>query len=284
MSTSRPTARVNARRAAGASASSVTSTSTWRRVAMVDRPTTPHLLWSATTITRRAASTIARSVAPSTRLGVVRPWFTVMPCTPSTRVSTCSVRSAASATGPTRALDGVRSPPTSTTVRSRRAGSCIRSATGGEFVTIVSSGTGSSSRATASVVVPAEIATDSPGWISAAQACAIACFCSRASADLATKPGSSLLRAPRAVAPPCTRSTSPRRASCSMSRRTVMSETASSSTSSLTRAPPVRRTCSRILSWRWRASISAARARRPRRPVPAPACRRCRRRPRDRAR
>ena len=75
--------------------------------------------------------------------------------------------------------------------------------------------------------MPADSATEAPGSTSAAAARAIAAFGRVCSADLATKPGSSALRPEIDVAPPCTRSTSPRRASASMSRRTVMSETPS---------------------------------------------------------
>ena len=67
---------------------------------------------------------------------------------------------------------------------------------------------------------------------------------------LASKPGSSVGRpgASGATAPPCTRRTSPARASSAMSRRTVMSETSRLSTRSATRAAPWARTATRIRS------------------------------------
>ena len=71
--TSWPTCWLTVRRAVGSRSASVTRTSTWSSVAMVDSPTMPHLLWSATTSTRRAAAMRARLVSASTRLGVVRP-------------------------------------------------------------------------------------------------------------------------------------------------------------------------------------------------------------------
>ena len=223
---------------------------------MVDSPTTPHLLWSAQTTTRRAQATRARSVSASTRLGVVRPARSSMPWTPRKSVSTCRLRRAATATGPTSAFDGVRTPPVRMTVRSSPPRSCSSSATGGELVTTVRSGTATRCWATANVVVPAEIAIEAPGSTSAAAARAMADFDRVCRADLTRKPGSSALRPEIEVAPPCTRSTSPRRANASMSRRTVMSETPSALTSSETRAPPCRSTSSRIRSWRWRASTS----------------------------
>ena len=112
-------------------------------------PTTFHLEWSATTTTRRALATSAWFVSASTRFGVVTPNRSSMPCTPRTRVSTCRSASARTATGPTRALDGVRVPPVSTTVRPGAGRSCSRSATGGEFVTTVRSATSTSCWATA---------------------------------------------------------------------------------------------------------------------------------------
>ena len=116
-------------------------------------------------------------------------------------------------------------------------------------MTTVSRGIPSSADATACVVVPADSATDAPGSTSCTAAAAMARFAPVCSVDLAAKPGSSTLL-PAAVAPPCTRVTSPRAASTSMSRRMVMSETPSRSTSSETRTPPVVRTPSRIISCR----------------------------------
>ena len=58
---------------------------------------------------------MARLVSASSRLGVLKPARTSMPCTPMKKASTCRLRSADTATGPTSASDGVRSPPVRTT-------------------------------------------------------------------------------------------------------------------------------------------------------------------------
>ena len=217
-------------------------------------PTTPHFELSATTATRRALATSARFVSASARFGVVNPASASMPCTPISSQSTCSRRSAATDNGPTSASDGVRSPPVRTTIMSSPPASYSTSATRSELVTTVSRGIPIIAAATACVVVPADSATDAPGSSSCTAAAAIACFAAVCKVDLAANPGSSTLL-PAAVAPPCTRVTSPRSASASMSRRIVMSETPSRSTSSDTRTPPVVLTSSRITSCRWRASM-----------------------------
>ena len=49
------------------------STSAWSSRAIELSPTTPHLVWSATTISRRPASTSVRSVSASSRFGEVKP-------------------------------------------------------------------------------------------------------------------------------------------------------------------------------------------------------------------
>src|SRR5665647_812293 len=149
---------------------------------------------------------------------------------------------------------GVRTPPVRTTVRCSRWALCSRSATLGEFVTTVSSGTLSSSCATAYVVVPAEMAIDEPGEIRPATARAMADFGPGLSPDFTWNPGSSALRPTTAAAPPWTFRTRPLLASTSMSRRTVMSETPRVPTSSDTRTPPMRSTSRRITSCRCRAS------------------------------
>ncbi len=64
-------------------------------------PTTPHLVWSATTTTRRAECTSRRLVSASARFGVDRPASTDMPCTPRKSRSKWSAAIAWSATGPT---------------------------------------------------------------------------------------------------------------------------------------------------------------------------------------
>ena len=87
---------------------------------MVEMPTSSHLVWSATTTSRRAALTSARSVSASMRFGVVKPAWVLIPCTPMNSMSTFSERIALTANGPTSASDGVRMPPVSTTVWSDR--------------------------------------------------------------------------------------------------------------------------------------------------------------------
>ena len=205
-------------------------------------------------MTRRAVAMSARLVAASMRFGVVRPATWSMPCTPRMSVSTCSERNVASATGPASASEGVRTPPVRTTLRSSRWALCSRSATRGEFVTTVRLGTLSRAWATAYVVVPAEMAIDAPGEIRAAVTRAMADLCAGFISAFTWKPGSSALRPPTAVAPPWTFTTSPLAASASMSRRTVMSDTPRMSTSSDTRAPPLRSTSRRMASCRCRAS------------------------------
>src|SRR5207244_1612473 len=102
-------------------------------------------------------------------------------------------------------------------------------------------------------------------------ALAISSFSSSCRCDFASKPGASVLGRPRTVAPPCTLSTSPEEASTSRSRRIVMSETASSSVSSLTRTAPRRRISSTISCWRCPASIADAQySTRPNNPRPGP--------------
>ena len=88
--------------------------------AIVLMPTTPHLVWSATTARRRPDAASARLVSASSRLGLVKPVRSSMPCTPRKTMSRFSERRAATATGPTSASDGVRTPPVSTTVCSAR--------------------------------------------------------------------------------------------------------------------------------------------------------------------
>ena len=120
-------------------------------------------------------------------------------------------------------------------MRSGRRSPCRTFATWIEFVTTVRSGTSS------------EVVREAPGRRAGrepdrltrlderAAARAIASFSSSWRCDFASNPGSSALSGPGAVAPPCTLSTRPAAASTSRSRRTVMSETSSSSVNSLTR-------------------------------------------------
>ena len=194
-------------------------------------PTMPHLVWSAMTMTRRAARTKARFVSDSARLGVVSPATGSIPWQPRNSRSKCSDRIARSATGPTSASDGVRTPPVRITAGwsgpPPDAGlpSSSRLATRTELVTIVSLGISRRCRASSKVVVPADSAIAVPGLTSAAAARAMASFSGRSSTDLASNPGSWLLGAPGSTAPPCTFSISPARARTSRSRRMVISET-----------------------------------------------------------
>ncbi|CAM5366837.1 hypothetical protein SHIRM173S_01432 [Streptomyces hirsutus] len=90
--------------------------STWSREANELRPTVPHLVWSATTTTRRADCTRRRFVSASARFGVDSPASIDIPCTPRNSRSKWSTAIAWSATGPTSESDGVRTPPVRTTV------------------------------------------------------------------------------------------------------------------------------------------------------------------------
>src|SRR6266536_3203935 len=254
---SSPTRPVSASRASGSRPESVISTDASSSEAIVDSPTTPHLVWSASTTSRRVAATIARLVSASTRFGEVKPAPGSMPWTPMNRQSTCSDWMVCTATGPTSASEGVRTPPTRTTTRSGRSCAYSTSATGSELVTTVSSGMRVRWRANAWVVVPALIAIAVPGCTNSAARRAIASLAGRSWLDLASKPGSSVLPRRGRVAPPWTLETSPRLASASRSRRMVMSETPSSSVRSLTRTPPLRWSSSRIRSCRWAGSISS---------------------------
>src|SRR5215471_6025120 len=170
-----------------------------------------------------------------------------------------------SAIGPTRASDGVRVPPVSTTEASLAPGSAAcplrsRLTTRTELVTMVTPGTPGmpiSRSASANVVVPADRPMALPGVTSSAAAPAIAALAACSRVDLVSKPGSWLLGAPGRTAPPWTLSMSPARASTSRSRRIVISETPRRMVSSLTRALPAPRTSCRISACRCLASISS---------------------------
>ena len=218
----------------------------------------PHLLWSASTTRCSVAVTKARLVSASIRLGVVKPARLLIPCTPMNTMSRCNERSAPAATGPTRASEGVRTPPVSTTVRSARCEWCSTSATWIELVTTVRPAMSMMCEANCQVVVPAVMPMADPGRTSAAAAMAIACFSRVLRCSLASNPGSSVLCSSGRVAPPCTLASSPASSSTSRSRRTVMSLTPSNWARSLTRAAPRRRTSARITSCRWRASARVA--------------------------
>ncbi len=186
-----------------------------------------------------------------------RPASAETPCTPMKSTSKCSDRIAASATGPTRVSDGVRTPPVSTTVAApgRAAGpdaDTVRwalwntSATRTELVTTVRSGTSSNCCARTNAVVPPASAIALPRAAIRAAARAMSSFAPSSSVDFASKPGSCVVASATGTAPPCTFATTPWRARASRSRRTVMSETFSRRVSSLTRTPPRRLTSSRI--------------------------------------
>ncbi len=120
---------------------------------------------------------------------MVNPARTLIPCTPRKSVSTCSRRIAATATGPTSASEGVRTPPVSTTVRSARGLRWKTSATGIELVITVSSGTPIRCWASAHVVVPAESATAVPGRTSRAARRAISLLLRLLAGGLGGEPG-----------------------------------------------------------------------------------------------
>ena len=226
-----------------------------RAAAMLLSPTTPHLLESTQTISRRERSIMARLVSDSRRLGVLKPARTSIPCTPMKKASTWRLRSDDTATGPTSASDGVRSPPVSSTEVVGSPVRCRTSATQTELVTTVRSGMRARCPVSACVVVPAETAMAMPGCTSSAAAAAIASFSRRRCTDFAAKPGSDDDGSATASAPPWTFSRRPSRCSATRSRRTVMSETPSSSTRSVTRTVPSRLSSERIRPRRWAASI-----------------------------
>ncbi len=236
----------------------MTRTSSCSRAAKEARPTAFHLVWSATTTTRRADCRKVRLVSASARLGVVSPASGERPWQPRISRLTCSERMAWSVTGPTRASEGVRTPPVRITVAvagvPSSPGCSSRSAIRSELVTTVRPSTACRCRATAKVVVPAARAIAEPGGTSAAAARAIASLAGSSQCALVSNPGSPLDGASTRTAPPCTLCTRPRRASASRSRRTVMSDTPRSRTSSVTRTPPRARTCSRMSTRRWPAS------------------------------
>ena len=164
-----------------------------------------------------------------------------------------------SATGPTSASEGVRTPPVSTTesaVPSRPRVPLNRLVTRSELVTMVSPGTSSRHWASANVVVPEAIAIAVPGVTMVAAARAIEVFSGRSRTSFASKPGSWLAGDPGRTAPPCTFSTRPSLARTSRSRRMVMSETPSRWVRSLTRALPSLLTACRMSDWRCLASMN----------------------------
>src|SRR5947209_4462614 len=114
------TLRPSSARASSGSPESVTTTCASLRPAMVAIPIMSHFVWSASTTSRRAAATSARLVSASDRLGVEYPALALIPCTPRNSRSRLIRAAASCATGPTRASDGVRVPPVSTTVWSER--------------------------------------------------------------------------------------------------------------------------------------------------------------------
>ena len=190
----------------------MTSRSTSDSATMVLSPTTPHLVWSASTHSLAGGVDRARLVSASTRLGVVSPAWASMPCTPRNSRSTCSMRSAPTATGPDQRVRR----------RAHAAGQHDRLARGARLVQqlrhrdrvrhhrevrdvahrageLVGRGAGRDADRGAR----ARPAGPRPA--------AMACFCGVIRADFAVNPGSSALRPPTASAPPCTRSTRPSR-------------------------------------------------------------------------
>ncbi len=117
-------------RSSSASPASVTRTSTSANVAKTRRPVVCHFVWSARTTVRPADSMSARFVAASSRFGVVSPISGSTPCAPTNARSTRSPDSAASASGPTSASDGVRLPPVRIVSRRGSLARCRTSATG----------------------------------------------------------------------------------------------------------------------------------------------------------
>ena len=195
----------------------------------------------------------ARLVSASTRFGVVRPARSSMPWTPRNSRSTCSVRSAATATGPDEGVGR----------RAHAAGE-----DDGQVVAVPGvvqqlghrDGVGDDGE----VGDVAQLVRDRVGRRARRDgdrgagldqlrrgAAAIAYFCDRVQRrlDLEARARPRCAAADQ-VAPPWTRATRPFAASSSMSRRTVMSETPRMSTSSETREPPWRSTSCRIRSCR----------------------------------
>ena len=211
---------------------------------------------SASTTLRSQRSRKRRLISASIMFGVVSPSRSDSPCTPRKARSTCRVRRAAVASGPTRASEGVRTPPSRTTVCPVAGASWSTSAIRGEFVTTVMSLTRRRARASAKVVVPEFSETDMPGATIASAAAAMAAFSGSCSSDLCVNPGSAAEDPAGSFAPPWTFCSSPSRASRSRSRRTVMSDTPSSATRSATRTAPEARTRSRISRRRRSGSIS----------------------------
>ena len=151
-----------------------------------------------------------------------------IPCAPRKSRSTWSDSSAVTATGPTRASEGVRTPPVSTTRCPLRRlveqlGHRHRVRHDGEVGDVAHR---------AGQLVGRRARPRCRWWSrdrpAARRQPAMARFSAVISDDFAEKPGSSAARGTTAIAPPCTRSSEPSRARSSMSRRTVMSETPSS--------------------------------------------------------
>ena len=150
-----------------------------------------------------------------------------IPCTPRNSMSTCSARSAATATGPTSASEGVRIPPVSTTVWSVAAAGGGRRRPGSSWSRSSARGPrAAGGRASRSWCRPRARRR---------------CRAGRARRAARRSPPSPAAGAPtwrrtpaprwpaagRRVAPPCTLSSRPWLASASRSRRIVMSETPS---------------------------------------------------------
>ena len=221
----------------------------------------PHFVWSATTVTRRAACTKARLVSASARLGVVSPATGSMPWQPRKSRSTCRERIAMSAIGPTSASEGVRTPPVSTTCGvapncpaaradpedARHPHRVGHDRQPGHIQQLLGQGERGRPRGQGDRGAGRDQRRRPPGrWPPSAAV---------PGTDLASNPGSWLLGEPGSTAPPCTFSISPARARASRSRRMVMSDTPRRCVRSLTRALPARRMSSRISDCRCLASI-----------------------------
>ena len=161
---------------------------------MVVIPTVPHLVWSARTTSSRPAATNARSASASSRLGVVNPASSPMPCTPRNTWSRCSDASDETAMGRPARRYGVRVPPVSMTCGRARSTRCSTSAMRIEFVTTVRPGSSRSRSRTSRSSYPPRARPRSPAAPAARPSSAIASFSGRL-ASLASKPGSSVLSA-----------------------------------------------------------------------------------------
>ena len=228
---------------------SVTRAEALDRAAMRAEPDDPPLAWSRrTTIRRRPLAIIARLVSASSRLGVLKPAPTSMPCTPMKTASRCRLRSAAIGDRSDQGVGG----------GAEAAGQEHGVAAAPERVEQVGDPdrVGDDREAgdrdevlvpARSVVVPAETAIAEPGWTSWAARAAMASFwpswlrrlggeAGLGDARLGTHDGAAVHLLEGALA----------RASARRSRRMVMSETPRVEPGRLTRTMPSRSSRARI--------------------------------------